>query len=440
VLVINPRQCVRFFFTEIKAFPGINEEFIRNRIKWVEGEKYDITKLDETIDSLRNTQIFSKVQVEPIQDKLVDDKMPMLVNLKEAKKHTIDLSLLYSGINNSSYGRKKASSKNFKSIMAKVSWVRENSFGNGEKLHCSIEGTPAKINEERLNYALEMGLIQPDVFLKDNYAEYLFSKKQEVTNVFFKKYDEVSLIFDYSINQFLTTRFGGYFENNYIDGNELFFHENSTKNRKYKNLSVPIEIILDKTDNVLTPTEGYKASAQFCYMQLKNALEKDLQNIRTNFSYNYSLDDLKKTIFAFNATYKILICKNIDNVPLDKRIYAGGMGSVRGYGYQMASEKVIDQDTNMGGKSSIEFNTEIRRKFSQNIGGVVFFDGAKIFKNQSKNLNLQTEKKRWFLSFGFGARYFSSIGPIRIDFAFPIKRRKKFDSKMQLIISLGEAF
>jgi translocation and assembly module TamA len=71
---------------------------------------------------------------------------------------------------------------------------------------------------------------------------------------------------------------------------------------------------------------------------------------------------------------------------------------------------------------------------------VVFFDGAKVFQNKSSYADLQTEKKRWFYSVGMGIRYFTSIGPIRVDFAFPIKRRKGVDSKMQFIMSLGQAF
>ncbi|MDR1560893.1 MAG: BamA/TamA family outer membrane protein, partial [Holosporaceae bacterium] len=71
---------------------------------------------------------------------------------------------------------------------------------------------------------------------------------------------------------------------------------------------------------------------------------------------------------------------------------------------------------------------------------VLFFDGAKIFQNKSRYDELKIDKKRWFFSIGSGIRYFTSIGPIRIDFAFPIRRRKGIDSKMQFIISLGQAF
>jgi translocation and assembly module TamA len=113
---------------------------------------------------------------------------------------------------------------------------------------------------------------------------------------------------------------------------------------------------------------------------------------------------------------------------------------VRGFANQLATEMIEGQDTPMGGKSSIEFNAEIRRKITKDIGAVVFVDGSKIFQNQSNDPNLRTEKKRWFFSLGVGVRYFTDIGPIRIDIGFPLERRKGIDSKMQFFISLGQAF
>ena len=131
---------------------------------------------------------------------------------------------------------------------------------------------------------------------------------------------------------------------------------------------------------------------------------------------------------------------DVDDIPIDKRLYAGGINSVRGYANQMACEIVKGEDAPFDGKKLFEFNTEIRRKFNSSFGGVLFFDGAKVFENKSRYERIKLEKRRWFCSVGLGVRYFTSIGPIRVDFAFPIKRRKGIDSKMQFIMSLGQAF
>ena len=208
----------------------------------------------------------------------------------------------------------------------------------------------------------------------------------------------------------------------------------------YENYSIPCEIFIDKTDDILNPTSGYRASAKFTRIQFHNAALNGLNLVDTSFSYNHALDETKRNVVAFNIGHKIILNGDIDDIPLDKRIYAGGINSVRGYGNQMATEMVMTEKVPMGGKASLEFNAEYRRKITSDFGMVLFFDGAKVYKNKSSKNELAIEKKRWFLATGLGLRYFSSLGPIRVDFAFPLRKRKGIDSKMQFIISLGQAF
>jgi translocation and assembly module TamA len=67
-----------------------------------------------------------------------------------------------------------------------------------------------------------------------------------------------------------------------------------------------------------------------------------------------------------------------------------------------------------------------------------FFDGAKVDRNKSEYFEI--DRKRWFFSVGAGVRYYMGIGPIRVDLAFPLHRRKDIDSKMQFMVGLGQAF
>ena len=218
---------------------------------------------------------------------------------------------------------------------------------------------------------------------------------------------------------------------------DVFFH-NSARNKNYKCVSFPIEVIFDKTDDLLNPTEGYKISTKVTLSILRGASVQRLSNFDIAYSHNLPIDAMKRTIFAYSIKYSQIMHHSIDDIPIDKRIYAGGMNSVRGYANQMACEVIQGEQSPLGGRKSIEFATELRRKFSSDFGGALFVDGAKVFDNNSRYVKL--EKKRWFCAVGFGGRYFSSIGPIRFDFAFPIKRRKGIDSKMQFIMSVGQAF
>lgn len=437
-LEIMTGPCVNFGHTYVSAFLGIDSNFIRNRLDWSEGELFNNDKINSSLEKLKDTQIFSSVSIEPEESEINDGSIPIRVEVDEDKKHAIDFSLMYAGVRNMNFEKKSQANKGLKSIITRISWSRFNTFGGGEKLVVNTEGTPMKTGTRRADYAFEVHLMQPDVFVRDASMEYGISRRQELTNVFFKKSDKLDLQYNYPVSEFLCSSLGIVFEKNYVDSEETFFIENRLK-RRYECWAIPVTLNYNKTDNLLNPSFGYHVLSKFAFVKLSRMKESDLKAYRLSYSYYYPIDeDTKKNVLAFCATQRGIFCKNIDDVPLDKRVYAGGLGSVRGYANQMATEIIQGMDAMMGGKSALEFNCEYRRKINQDWGMTTFFDGVKIYGNKSKYFEI--EKRRWFFSIGAGVRYYTDIGPIRLDFAFPIKRRKHVDSRMQFIMSLGQAF
>jgi translocation and assembly module TamA len=120
-------------------------------------------------------------------------------------------------------------------------------------------------------------------------------------------------------------------------------------------------------------------------------------------------------------------------VPADLRFYAGGGGSVRGFGFQLAGE-LDDDDNPLGGRSLVELSGEVRVRLTETIGAVAFVDAGSAFGSSVPDFN---ETLR--IGAGPGLRYFSPLGPVRLDIGFPINARDTDDS-FQLYISLGQAF
>ena len=437
-LEIITGQCVNFGKTHVTAFPGIDPKFIANRFDWEEGELFNNDKINSGIEKLKDTQIFSSVSVVPDESSISEDRIPIIVKVDEDKKHAIDFSLMYSGVRNMNFEKKSQVNKGLKSIIARVSWSRFNAFGGGEKLVVNMEGTPMKTGSRRTDYAFEVNLLQPDVFSRDAIMEYWVSRRQELTNVFFRKSDRVEMQYNYPVSNFLFSSLGVIAEKNYVDSEEAFFVDERLK-RRYDAWTIPVTLNYRRTDSSLNPNDGYHLLSKFSCVKLSRMKENNLKSYRLSCSYYYPIDsDTKKNVLAFCVTRRGILCKNIDDVPLDKRIYAGGLDSVRGYASQMATEMIRGIDSMMGGKSATEINCEYRRKINRDWGVTTFCDGARIYGNKSKYFEI--EKKRWFFSFGIGARYYTSIGPIRLDLAFPINRRKHVDSKVQFVMSLGQAF
>jgi translocation and assembly module TamA len=122
----------------------------------------------------------------------------------------------------------------------------------------------------------------------------------------------------------------------------------------------------------------------------------------------------------------------LDDLPKDKRYYAGGGGSVRGYGYQKAGD--FDQFGDpRGGLSSVEFGMEMRVKVTDTIGIVPFVDAGRAYPDSFPTFN------DLLPGAGIGARYYTPFGPVRLDIAVPLKKRSQ-DDAFQLYVSLGQAF
>ena len=121
------------------------------------------------------------------------------------------------------------------------------------------------------------------------------------------------------------------------------------------------------------------------------------------------------------------------DIPADKRFYAGGGGSIRGYAYQSVGPRNRDNDPT-GGKSLFEGSVEGRIRIGQQFGVVPFIDFGTVF---DKSVPTFDETVRF--GAGIGGRYYSPFGPIRLDVAVPLNRDKG-DDPFALYVSIGQAF
>jgi outer membrane translocation and assembly module TamA len=128
----------------------------------------------------------------------------------------------------------------------------------------------------------------------------------------------------------------------------------------------------------------------------------------------------------------------VDDLPASKRYYAGGDTTVRGF----ALDRVGPLDPKgfpIGGHALVIFNAELRIPVRGGLGAVAFVDAGNVFLHVD-DLNLGELRG----AFGFGIRYRSPVGPIRVDLGVKMDRRMlptgNREPPMALHISLGQAF
>lgn len=206
-------------------------------------------------------------------------------------------------------------------------------------------------------------------------------------------------------------------------------HSGDPTRKTYLVAAAPTSLAYDGSDDLLNPTRGFRLSGRL-------SPEFSLQSgthayIKTQIDASAYQPLGPRIVFAGRIRLGSIDGVSRDSIAPSRRYYAGGGGSIRGFGYQKIGP--VDQNGDpLGGKSVTEFSVEARVRFG-NFGVVPFLDGGNLYSTSIPRLN------HFRYGTGLGVRYYSSFGPIRVDVGTPIARRPG-ESRVAVYVSLGQAF
>jgi len=206
-----------------------------------------------------------------------------------------------------------------------------------------------------------------------------------------------------------------------------------TGTQRYELVGVPAYVKLDTTDNLLNPTTGYRAQLNVTPVHTFSGSHLTFSTNLVSGSTYWALGEEDRAILAGKLALGSLDGAPLSQLPSDQRIYAGGGGSVRPYGYLMAGP-LAPNNVPIGGRSSLVLNLEARIKITDTIGIVPFVDAGSYYESPLPQLG-----RTPLYGVGLGARYYTAFGPLRLDLATPLHKRHG-DSPIQVYISLGQAF
>lgn len=189
------------------------------------------------------------------------------------------------------------------------------------------------------------------------------------------------------------------------------------------------QIGFDHTDSLLDPTHGFRL--QLLLQPEVESWEGLHPYVRTQFDASAYHPLTKALVVA--ARVRLGSIAGIDRFTLapSRRYYAGGGGSVRGFAFQQLGPK--DPLGNpLGGLSLVEAAGELRYRFG-NFGVVGFVDAGQTY------LSSLPDFSGIRAGAGIGLRYYTSLGPLRVDLATPLARREG-ENRFNLYISIGQAF
>ncbi len=207
-----------------------------------------------------------------------------------------------------------------------------------------------------------------------------------------------------------------------------------TVRRTYKVGAVPLRAAFDGSDSLLDPKRGLRAALRISpEVSFQGSKSSTYARLQADASYYLPLGGT--VVVAARARLGSIPGTSLANIAPSRRFYAGGGGSVRGFGYQQIGPRDVLGGPS-GGRSLSEFSLEARVQTGL-MGGalalVPFVDAGAVDASVTPRL------RDLRLGAGLGFRYQTGFGPIRIDVGTPLGRRPG-ESRIGVYVALGQAF
>ncbi|MGV8995567.1 MAG: autotransporter assembly complex protein TamA [Parvibaculaceae bacterium] len=380
-----------------------DEAYIQSLATFKAGDPYDRREADKTIEVLRQTNLFDEVAIDV--DPASGPTVTPALTLSERAPRSIG-------------GGAKWSSDEGPGVQA--IWEHRNLFGQAEKLHTELSIAQLK-QSARIDFTKPRFLRPDQSFL----ATYDFANEKT------DAYDELSSKLGVGLLRQLTPELQGSAGVSF----EVYRTEDSTGLHNYRLFGLPLTLRYDGSDDLLDPTTGFRLGGTLTpYGGLANGDPTAFAKFEASGSTYLSFGSRPDITLAFRGRYGLMLAQDVPDIPGSLRFYAGGGGSIRGYGYQLVGPLDAKNDP-VGGRSVLEASSEVRWRVTKTIGVVAFVDAGNAYATVTPKFSEEMQ-----VGAGVGLRYYTPIGPVRADVAVPVNRRNGIDDAVQFYFSLGQAF
>lgn len=204
-------------------------------------------------------------------------------------------------------------------------------------------------------------------------------------------------------------------------------------------VSTGLGLSWDKRNNYLDPTKGFLLSTAVEYAGL---FAGNTDFIKYNATAKSWIPFWKGTYFAAKANYGLLhLIDAGDDLVVEERFFLGGPNTLRGFRYRRVGPR-RPTDTGgyviIGGVQQILGSLDFVVPLSKTVGlkAVAFFDIGNAFDQDEFSLNPSNLRK----DAGFGIRWISPLGPMKLDIGFPIGERLRDEEKYEVQFTIGNLF
>lgn len=409
--VVDPGRQARFGRVEVRGAKDMDPEFIAGRAPFEPGDEYRPQPLEDYARDLRELGAFDGIRVVPGDTVEADGTIPIIVEVTERKPRFFGAAAQWSTT---------------EGALLSAWWGHRNLFGGAETLR--IEGEVSRLflnSYEDLEYRAGFTFTKPGIWTNRDslvIANYFVRETPDAYTM--TGYEgAISVVRKYGERQQYTVGLAPTVSRvNDVFGNHEFAYGGIVGEAKF-----------DTTDSRLDPATGYRITVgvEPAFGSIGSAWA--MFAMTATASTYFSLDEAHRFILAGQVQFGSIFGPSLEDVPANDRFYAGGGGSIRGYGYQYVSPRTRSGDI-IGGMSLLTASLELRAKITETIGIVPFVDVGSAFRTSWPDFDPGMK-----VGAGLGLRYYTGIGPLRFDVAVPLDKEKD-DDPFALYISLGQSF
>ena len=434
---IESGALVRLDGVEVITKGRTNPAWVRALAPWRRGAIYDPDQIAKLEQRLTEVGVYDSVVVALAPpERMVDGQRPVIVSLADRKPRTLELGVGIatistlepgSGIDSVGALQPGAGTTTVAGSGVDAKWIHYNLLGRADSLIAT-----ARLYDIQQKLDLELDL--PDWRRPDQVLQIGGGLIADRTPAF----DDagggvrVDVIRSYSKTTFVTA--GASFDYTAIREKDAV---NLLATPVGENLKLFITtglaaFTLDRSNDPLDPTRGWRLDMRAEPTWITG--DRDLVYLKTEAQASgyLPLDHAAATVIAARVKVGSIVGGEIPSVPADRRFFAGGGGSVRGYSYQAVGPRLSD-NTPEGGLSLIESSLEVRHRLTAQWGVVAFVDTGTVGAGTTPDFH------GFSTGVGVGVRYNLGFGPFRFDIATPLNPRPG-DGRIQAYLSIGQSF
>lgn len=410
-ITVAPGRPAVFGPTTVSGTERMDPEFVAYYADIEPGTAFDPDELQEARDQLRRLEVFQALRLVEADEIGADGTLPIDIAVAERPLRVFGVGAKYSTVDGAAL---------------EAYWRHRNLFGRAEKLRLEarVGGINAQ-NPDEYNYRVAASFLKPGIFTPYTDLKATVFAEQLAPDTFRARTVGSRIGFAHRATKRLTVETFAQVEASTID-------QTTVGDGDFLLFSLRNEANYDGTDSLIDPTRGFRVGViAEPFYEAGFGNPGIVTGLNGSVYRGFGEDD--RVVLAARAAVASIAGPPLDEVPANRLFYAGGGGSIRGYPYRgvgpiNAAGKVI------GGRSSFVGSVEARVKVTDKIGIVPFADFGNAFRNELPDFS---EPLR--VGVGIGARYYTTLGPLRFDVAVPLDPIQG-DPNVAFYIGLGQAF